>query len=133
MDTGRVSINAETGEIAFEIKGRKVLLKATWKAISDIQQQLGYGMVPLARRLASREFGLTELTTILYHGVLAANPPVRPTFDDVAKLVFEGGLLAEDTIKAVTKFCELALTGGRPAGEDAAAEARTNTSPSAAV
>ncbi|MGB4107773.1 MAG: hypothetical protein WBK55_08265 [Alphaproteobacteria bacterium] len=118
MDAGslnKVNVNTETLEISFELNGRAAVIKPTWRAISDIQNDLGYGMVPLAVRIQSKNFGLHELTTIILRGIIATRPQIKPKYEEIAEEVFKAGILSPVIIEATTKFCELALSGGKKA------------------
>lgn len=106
-------VNRETGEIVFDLSGKDVTLKVSWKAISEVQSILGYGIVPLAVRIRTMQFGITELATVIHQGILAADPPVKPEYGAVAERVFSAGLLSPEVTGAVAMFCELALTGGK--------------------
>ncbi len=112
--------NSDRCEFSFSLNGRSMKIRVTWEAIVAIQTALGFGIVPLAARINAKNYGLIEATTIIFHGLVAAEPKVAPTEEQVCEQVFKAGLLSDDIIGAMVTFCEYALTGGKPLGEPSA-------------
>lgn len=117
-----VKINNDRGEIIFPLNGREWTLRVTWRAIVDVQVALGYGLVPLACRLSGRNFGIVEVSQVIYHGLLASETKPEPSFEKVCEEVFKAGILAPEIVETITAFCNMALNGGRyDQGENQAA------------
>lgn len=117
-----MTINKSAQTISFDPAGVPCVLKVTWEAIAGIENDLGCGIVPLARRLAVGSFGLNDLVVVILHGLRASGTEGRPTFENVAALIMKAGLLNPDVVRAVSIFCDFALTGGEPPKKDAGAE-----------
>lgn len=110
------------GIVPVTLDGAAYTIKPTWRAISDIEGELGVGIVLLFVKLSRRDFGLREIVTIILHGLKACHRDgPMPTYDAVAEKVFKTGVLSPALIDAVLLFCEYALNGGQPSGEEPAA------------
>ena len=100
------------GAVPVHFDGRAYEMKASFAAILAIEEELGYGLVPLATQLVSRNFGLKELSIVIYHGLKAGGDEVKPTREQVREKVFRQGVMDEALLKAINLFIEYALNGG---------------------
>lgn len=115
-------LNKENGTVEFDLGSVPCVLKATWKAIAGIEHDLGFGMVALARRVLSREFGLQDLAVVVFHGLKESGTASGITLEKVSEQIFKAGLLNPELLGAVTLFCEFALSGGEEPKKETAAE-----------
>lgn len=117
-----MTTNKSAQTISFDLGEVPCVLKVTWEAVAAIENDLGCGIVPLARRLAAGSFGLNDLVVVILHGLKASGTEGRPSYESVAALVMKAGLLNPDIVQAVSVFCDFALTGGEPPKKDAGPE-----------
>lgn len=117
-----VVVNKTEGTVTFPLGHVECVLKVTWRAVADIENDLGYGMVALSRRVVTSNFGLKDLSIVILHGLKASGTEGNPTLDKVSEMVMKSGLLNSNTIKAVSEFCDFALTGGEEPKKEEAAE-----------
>lgn len=113
-----VDINKAAGTIKFPLNQVECVLRVTWEAVASIENDLGYGMVPLARKVALSSFGLKDMATVVLHGLKASGTEGNPDFAKVATQIMKAGLLNPDLIMAVSEFCDLALSGGEEPKKD---------------
>lgn len=116
-----VTTNKSLQTISFDLGGVPCVLKVTWEAVAAIENDLGCGIVPLARRVCVGSFGLNDLAVVILHGLKASGTDGSPSFESVAALIVKAGLLNSQTVEAVSAFCDFALTGGEPAKKEAGA------------
>jgi hypothetical protein len=99
--------NAQRGEIAIDLSGVSLVLRPSFTALAQMEQQSGVGLVALAQRFASGQFNLTDCVAVIEAGVRGAGqtPPA-----DLGDRLIQAGLLA--VAAKVTAFIEAALMGG---------------------
>ncbi len=90
--------------------GEQYRLKPTFQAIMDIEERLG-GVIGLAVRAADGDFGLKEMTVIIW-----ACMEEGPGFEQVGRLVLTEGL--SKVSPAVRDLLTLCLSGLNPADHD---------------
>lgn len=95
--------------IIMTLAGAEYRLKPTFQAIMDVEERLG-GIVGLAVKAADGDFGLKEMTVIIW-----ATMTERITFDQVGELILNEGIAAVSPI--VRELLTLCLVGLN-AGED---------------
>ena len=117
--------NPERGEVAVTLiaengRAQRHVLRPTFEALCAIEKRLERGIVPIARQFGAAEVGVIELATLIYFGILATEPEVKPRFEQIGEAVVRTGVasLAGD----LEAFLRVALSGGverDPAVEDA--------------
>lgn len=103
---------AAQGEVTLNLDGLALLLRPSFAALAQMEQQSGMGLVALARRFAQGQFSLQDCVTVLEAGLRGAGqtPPA-----DLGERVLRAGLLA--VVPTLTSFIEAALMGA--AADDA--------------
>ena len=74
------------------LDGKTWSLRPTFDALVRIEQSLGVGIVPLLYRYQSQQYGITDVTRILYEGIRAAHGNETPQFADLGEAVLRAGL-----------------------------------------
>lgn len=96
-------VNRLRGEVALELGGEALALRPTFAAIMEIEDRLG-GIVPLASRAAAGDFGLREVTVIVWACLNGADDRKR-SLDEVGERIMAAGLAS------VTPAVSALLTG----------------------
>lgn len=102
--------NRLRGETTLALGGETFTLRPTFAAIMEIEDRLG-GIVPLATRAAAGDFGLKEVTIILWATLNGASPRGL-SLDEVGERVLHAGLAAVTPV--VRDLLTTVLTGGQP-------------------
>ena len=107
-----MEVDKASGMLKLELNGHTHELRVDFRAILNIQEDLGYGLVPLAVKFLNRDYGLKEQAIVFYHCLISASPSVPPTKDKVAEQIFKHGLSDPNLTSAISAICEFALSGG---------------------
>lgn len=115
--------NPLRGEVTLKLGQHEFTLLPSWGAIMAIEHALDTNLLPLARKVARSDVGLTQCATIAHYaakdhwdGQLG-----QSSIDGWAKLIQEnGGILNESMIEALIQLLENALNGGMTPGKDPA-------------
>lgn len=94
------------------LDGTPRTMRATFRAMRDIELSLNKPWAKLGEMVLSGDFGINELTTIIYHG-LRGNNDTRLSFDEVGELVALEGM--KNTKDAVVMFIVLGFEGTKSA------------------
>lgn len=99
--------------VILTLEGADHRLTPTFQAIMDIEERLG-GIIGLAVRAAEGDFGLREMTVIIW-----ATMEPRRAFDEVGRMIMAAGLARVSP--AVRDLLALCLTGLAPASSEGSA------------
>ncbi len=90
--------------VMISLGGAEYRLKPTFQAIMDIEERLG-GIIGLAVRAADGDFGLKEMTVIIW-----ATMEESLTFEQVGKLVLSEGIAkASPVVRDLLTLCLVGL------------------------
>lgn len=109
--------NKYKGDVTIKLAGMEHVMRPTWAAVAGIEADLGEGFVAIATRLTNSKHGVRDLTAIVYHGIVASEPTVPPTRQQVSQIVMEAGLMNPDILSAVIDFSHAVLFGGQDLGK----------------
>jgi len=98
------------GEFAVVLGGETFVLRPTFKALAEMEQRAGCGLLALANRFHQQVFTLRDMLAVLGPGIAAGG---RTPPDNLGELVVAANVI--DVAAACARFLVLALTGGRPA------------------
>lgn len=117
--------NPERGEIEIELvtlsgDRQTFILRPTWEAMVEIETRTGMGMIAMANKLSSFQFGFIEAVAIITAGLKAGGDPAK--IEMVGPMIFKTGLTK--LISPLQEFVTNALTGGEPPGEPDQGEAK---------
>ena len=96
--------------MALTLEGTDYRLKPTFQAIMDIEERLG-GIVGLAVKAADGDFGLKEMTVIIW-----ATMEERQNFEQLGQLILQAGIARVSPV--VRDLLTLCLVGLKPADDD---------------
>ncbi|MBI2235343.1 MAG: gene transfer agent family protein [Magnetospirillum sp.] len=99
-------MNKHRGDVAVTLGGREYVLRPTFGALVEIEERLGMGLVPLARKVLEGQFGFKEVATIIACGIKGAGERVPGNLGD---LTVEAGLM--QLSEPVARFLNGALAG----------------------
>lgn len=99
--------NRIRGEVTMVCGQRSFILRPSFQALLEIEEDLGAGLVEIARRIAERRYGIKDLLAIATAGARAVDPEVRR--EDVGQAIAEVGLQAASG--PVLLFLSYALGG----------------------
>lgn len=121
-------MNSERGEIAIRLGGQEIVLRPTFEALVEIEQQLGQGLVALARRMATRDIGLRDAAVIVRASMVDDKPPLA----EVGRRILDQGLVT--LVGPLAGFIAGALSGGAQPNPQvpAATQPRSSGSPAGA-
>lgn len=97
-------------EVTINISGQERKMKASFKAMRAIEIALGKPWAALGAMVAGGTYGLNEIATVIFHGLLG-NKDTRLTLDEVGEAVAEAGINA--MIEPVTSFILIGFRGAK--------------------
>jgi len=100
--------NSARGEVPFNVGEERLILRPSFSAISEIETELGIGLVEIAERFAARRYGVKELCAVIRVGARAGGRDLD--LERIGDLVMSAGLVA--ATGPVVLFLSNALTGG---------------------
>ncbi len=109
-------MNKQRGEVQVRLNGHEYTLRPTFEALVEIEERLGAGLVPIARRFVDAQFGVREVAGIIAAGIRGSGQKVP---DDLGPQIVKQGVLSFS--EAIGTFLTGALQGD--AGGNAAAPA----------
>lgn len=83
--------NVVRGEVHLEMAGRQFTLKPSFESIIEIESRLG-GVVALALRASKGEYGLKDITTVIWCTLNYLGPD-KPSYENIGQMVLEAGLV----------------------------------------
>ncbi len=92
------------------LEGTDYRLRPTFQAIMDIEERLG-GIVGLAVKAADGDFGLKEMTVIIW-----ATMEERQNFEQLGQFILQAGIVRVSPV--VRDLLTLCLVGLKPADDD---------------
>ncbi len=105
-------MNKQRGEVAVRLNGHEYTMRPTFEALVEIEERLGAGLVPIARRFVDAQFGVREVSGILAAGIRGGGEKVPANLGEL--IVRQGVLSFSD---AIGTFLTGALQGdsaGKP-------------------
>lgn len=107
-------VNIHRGEVEIKLGGRVFKMRPTHQFLAEIEAQSGLGSMALIARFLRREFGFTDVVTVVWAGLKAGGLQVRR--EKVEHLVFETGI--SQPAVAATNLLTNALGFGRSEKSD---------------
>ena len=104
-----MTANPHRGEVEIELDGKRFVMRPTFQAIAEIEQQTGTGLIALLHRMTDGGLRVSDLAVIIAAGLKAAGEPASR--DKVGSLLLQDGL--EKTLEPASHFLMNAVTGGR--------------------
>ncbi len=108
-------MNKQRGDVAVTLDGRECVLRPTFDALVEIEERLGIGLVPLAKRFVAGEFGIREVSVILAAGLRGAGQKVP---EDLGNKIVKAGVLS--FTQALVQLLTNALQGDSEGNAEAA-------------
>ncbi len=102
--------NPYRGEVTFTIDGEDYTVRPTFQIIAEIESQYG-GIMPLAKRIASGDFTITEIVGVILIALKGQKGAPKP--QELQELIFEEG--ATNFLVPISTFLANALTSGNAA------------------
>ena len=124
-----MTVDPKRGDIEIELvteagKRRGFVLRPSFEAIVEIEEQTGWSIFALARRLAKAELGHQEVACVVGAGLKATGETV--SYDTVGEMILRTGLA--DVLPPVGEFLAKILGGFGSAGHtEAARQAASET------
>ncbi|CAB4176574.1 Phage tail tube protein, GTA-gp10 [uncultured Caudovirales phage] len=110
-------MNGYRGDAEVTLGDTAYTLRPTFEALQEIERLTGLGLIPLARRFHSLEFGVGDVKNVLVPAIKAGGGKVP---DNIGKLIIEAGIMNLGGV--VATFLVSALAGGEEKKADAPAE-----------
>lgn len=104
-----MTANPHRGEVEIELDGKRFVMRPTFQAIAEIEQQTGTGLIALLHRMTDGSLRVSDLAVIVAAGLRAAGEPASR--DKVGSLLLQDGL--EKTLAPASQFLMNAVTGGK--------------------
>lgn len=104
-----MTANPHRGEVEIELDGKRFVMRPTFQAIAEIEQQTGTGLIALLHRMTDGGLRVSDLAVIVAAGLRAAGEPASR--DKVGSLLLQDGL--EKTLAPASQFLMNAVTGGK--------------------
>lgn len=100
------AINRERGEVAITLGGVEYCLRPTFQALAEIESRAGVGLMKLANRFGTADFGIKDLIAVLEPAIEAGG--VKPPAD-LGALIAEAGIA--NVVGPIGDFLAHALGG----------------------
>ena len=113
-------MNSFRGDIEVTLGGAAYTMRPTFEALLEIERLTGIGLIPLARRFYSQEFGVADIRNVIVPAIKAGGGKVP---DNIGKLIIDAGPVNLGGV--VAQFLVGALSGGEEKKADAPAEPPT--------
>lgn len=97
--------------VPIEIGGRTLFMRASWRALVDIEQGTGTDLLPLFDHFERGRFGGRTLAVIITAGLQADDNAV--TYNQVGEWIVEQGITDVRITTAVAQLFDQFLTAGR--------------------
>ena len=104
-----MTANPHRGEVEIELDGKRFVMRPTFQAIAEIEQQTGTGLIALLHRMTDGGLRVSDLAIIVAAGLRAAGEPASR--EKVGSLLLQDGL--EKTLEPASFFLMNAVTGGK--------------------
>lgn len=101
--------NNHMGEITLKLDGVDYVLRPTFEAMAQIENQTGQGVLLLTNKLIAGSARLTDIAIIIAEGIKASDNKIPNDFYDK---IMKTGYVA--LIDQVSVFLSKAVTGDRP-------------------
>ena len=98
--------NDERGEITVTLGGVEYTLRPTFEALAEMESQSGIGVLPLARRFMTQDWGVRDLAAVLAPAITAGGGKIP---DNLGQLIIAAGPLR--VAATVARFLSDALVG----------------------
>lgn len=108
-------MNPERGDVPVMLDGNEYILRPSFEALVEIEERLGMGLVPLARRFMDGQFGIRDVTAVVAAGIGGSGQRVP---DDLGNLVVRAGIMS--FAEALGVFLANALQGDASGGNSPA-------------
>jgi hypothetical protein len=107
-----MAANKHAGEVPVVLAGQNMALRPSFHAQCEAEAICGFGMVTLLNRYMQKQFGIREVSAVIYAGLKHGSEAGK-----IGSYESVGELIAADGIAAFTgpygKFLEHAVAGGQ--------------------
>lgn len=103
------------GEVEVDICDRKFILKGNFRGLREMENRACTGMSGLLYRFGNRCYGINDITSIVYGGIIGKiRPKETPliTFEELGELIIKHGY--ENLVEVCTNLISFAHTGIMP-------------------
>lgn len=107
-----MSSDSINNSVTIILAGQERTLKATFKAMREIERVLQRPWASLGNMVVSGTMGVTEMATIIHQGLLGFND-TRLSFDEVGEAVVAEGI--QTLLDPVTSFILIGFRGAKVA------------------
>lgn len=98
-------------------------MRATFRALNDIERDLKVNWLRFAEKMAIGDIGIGEMAKVVYHGIkgfgdtrsVMTDEPGKLTVDDVGEAILISGM--NDVSAAVIQFIQIGFHGTKSAGK----------------
>lgn len=113
-----VEANQQRGDVEIILEKQKFVMRPTFEAMIQIENETGLGMVELTLLALQGRLGLRQVTSIVAAGLKATGNPA--TNENIGPKIFRTGIM--NVSPSVNDFLNNALHGGEKPGEAEAAD-----------
>lgn len=122
--------SAHRNEVSVTLAGKERTMRATFRAMSDIERDLKVNWLRFAQKMAEGDIGIGEMSRIIFHGLkgfgdtrsVMTDEPGGLTVDDVGTALLETGMDA--VAPAIIQFIQIGFHGTKPVGKPDAVETK---------
>lgn len=112
--------NRLRGEVALDLGERRFVLRPTFEAVCEIEDEIGTSIFEFGRRLELAQVSLRDLVKFAHACAVQSGHEIAP--EHLGELIVETG--AHNAISVLVEYCRNYAFGGRP--EKKAEAARPN-------
>jgi len=102
-------MNKFRNEVKLELNGNSYLLRGTFGALVEIEDEVGEPLPVLLNNIAQGNVSLRTIMSVILYGARAANPDLDE--DRLEQDIAEGGI--NTAITGIVEFLVVALEGGK--------------------
>ena len=115
--------DAFRNEVTVTLFGKERTMRATFRAIRDIETDLKLNWLRFAQKMAAGDIGIGEMAKIIFHGLkgygdtrsLKTAAPDGLTVEEIGDAIIEAGMNEVST--AVIQFIQIGFHGTKPVGK----------------
>lgn len=114
---------AKRNEVSITLAGKERTMRATFRAMSDIERDLKVNWLRFAQKMAAGDIGINEMSRIIFHGLkgfgdtrsVMTDEAGALTVEDVGDALLETGMDA--VAPAIIQFIQIGFHGTKPVGK----------------
>jgi len=109
-------MNPYRNEMEIDLCGEKLLIRASFKGLCEIEQRANIGLFGIMAKLYKNDASIKTIAAVIYGGLVGADN-LKMSFDQVAEKCLKHGLIK--LLKPCGEFVALAMAGDDTLNEDA--------------